>query len=89
MMKDVFEQVCFHDLTPDLQLLAESFGIEIVRNLLRNFGGISFYIPKMSRLDGFIIKYIKENSGKSLKIIASELGVSEHFLRVLSKKKPN
>ncbi len=86
MKQDIYEQIEFDDLTEDLKMLADGCGIDTVRNLLRYFGGINFYIPKISRLDGFILKYISRNREKSQKQIACELNVSEYFLRLLQKR---
>lgn len=89
--KDVFTKVEIEDLTDDLKLVANACGIETVRNLLRNCAGISIYVPKLARLDKFIRRYIKENSNKPFKQIASELGVTEQFIKKLfrEKKKKN
>lgn len=86
-MQDVFDRIEAHELTPDLQMLASSCGIETVRKLLREFGGLSFYIPKLTRLDDFVFRYIRENSDIPVKISALQLGVSEQFLRNLERKR--
>ena len=85
-MIDVLDQINEEDLTPDLQMLASVTGIEPIRQLLRNFAGMSFYVPKVSRFDTFIIKYIKKSPDKSLKILALELGVSEQYLKTLKRR---
>ncbi len=83
----VFENINESHLTDDLMMIYEVCGIETVRILLRYFGGMTFYIPKLSRLDSFILGYIKENrEAKSFKIMAQELNVSETFIRSLDKK---
>ncbi len=84
-MQDIFAQIKQEDLTEDLQMVASSCGIETVRNLLRNCAGMSIYVPRISRLDHFIMRYIRESRGKSFKQIASELGVSEQYIKRLFK----
>ncbi len=86
MKTDIFEQIEFEDLTEDLKMLAEACGLDTVRKMLKFFGGLNFYIPKISRLDKFILKYLSQNKEKSQKQIARELNVSEYFLRVLQKR---
>ncbi|MFN3306267.1 MAG: hypothetical protein ACK42Z_03660 [Candidatus Kapaibacteriota bacterium] len=80
---DVFTKVELNDLTEDLKLIANACGIDTVRMLLRYCAGMSIYIPKIARLEKFILRYIKENSDKSFKQIASELGVTEQFVKKL------
>jgi len=78
---DIFDEVTTEDLTPDLQILANQCGMDTLRTLLRNYGGLSIYIPRISRLDNFISKYLNGNRSKSMKQLAVDLGVSEQFVR--------
>lgn len=80
---DVFTKLEISDLTDDLKLIANACGIDTVRMLLRYCAGMSIYIPKLARLDKFILRYIRENSDKSFKQIATELGVTEQFVKKL------
>lgn len=80
-MNEVFDYISQEELTEDLQMLADVCGMDTVRLMLRNFSGLSFYVPRISRLDGFIDRYMKDNKEKSLKTIALELGVSSQFLK--------
>lgn len=89
MMKDVYELLTQEDLTSDLQLLQDICGIDTIKDLLRNFGGLSFYIPKITRLDSLVLKYIKGHSDKSIKQLAKELNVSEQYLKALIRKQMN
>ena len=85
-MKDVYELLTQEDLTSDLQLLQDFCGIDTIKVLLRNFGGLSFYIPKITRLESLVLKYVKEHSDKTYKQMAKELNVSEQYLKTLIKK---
>ena len=78
---DAIDKIKDEDLTPDLKLLADICGIETIRTLLRNYSGLGFYIPKLTKLDNFIFRYLSQNDGKTLKEIAKELNVSENFLK--------
>ncbi|MCX7909303.1 MAG: hypothetical protein N2560_07295 [Ignavibacteria bacterium] len=85
--KDVFQKVEIDDLTDDLKLIALACGIETVRTLLRHCAGISFYVPKIARLDKFVSRYVKDNSDKTFKEIARELGVTEQFIKKIFRNK--
>ncbi len=84
---DIFAKVQLEDLTDDLKLIAHACGVETVRLLLRSCAGMSIYVPKIARLEKFILRYIKENSNKPFKLIASELGVTEQFIKKLFREK--
>ena len=85
--QDIYELIEEGDLTPDLQLMSQVIGIENVVKLLKELQGCNFYIPKVTRLDNFIEKYIAQNRSKPAKIIARELGVTEMFLKKFYKRK--
>jgi len=85
-MKDIYEKIEASDLTEDLELAANVVGIEVIRNFLRNFQGAYFYIPKISRLEKFVIRYMNENPHKSIKQLAIELGVSAQYLWKLKRE---
>ena len=85
-MQNLFDLLTESDLTTDLKMLMDVCGLEIVKKLLYNCNGTSFYIPKVSHLDSFVIKYLGEHKDKPIKKIAVELGVSEPFLKNLKKK---
>jgi hypothetical protein len=70
-----------NDLTPDLILLAGVVGIEKLEELIQEYGGANFYIPKISSLDKFVERYIKNNHNKTSKQLAKELKVSENFIK--------
>jgi hypothetical protein len=86
-MENIFDQIVEEDLTPDLRMIADVCGIEIVKKLLIHFSGINFYIPKISRLEGFILKYLSKHENLSHNEIAKELNVSGQFIKKLQKKK--
>ena len=77
-MNKTFELVELDDLTPDLECLAETIGIEKMRLVLRHLQGMSFYIPRLARLDTFVERYWRNNRDR--KQIARDLGVSESYL---------
>jgi hypothetical protein len=85
--KDIYKLIEEEDLTPDLQLMAAVIGIENVIKLIKELQGSSFYIPKITRLDNFIGKYLNMNRNKPVKLIARELGVTEMFLKKFRKQK--
>ncbi|HAW08943.1 MAG: hypothetical protein ABFD61_07855 [Chloroherpetonaceae bacterium] len=85
-MKDIFEEIERDDLTPDLGLLADAIGIEPTRDLLRKMSGMYIYIPRVSRLEPFILKYMKKHTQMHVKEMALILGVSSQYLLKLKRK---
>ena len=84
---EVYDLILPKHLTDDLMMIYEVCGIETVRKLLKNYGGMTFYIPKLSRLEDFVMNYTKENRPhKSYKSIALDLNVSETHIRTVMKK---
>lgn len=80
-MKDQFDEIELDDLTSDLMIVAKYCGLDAVRNMLRELQGMSFYIPRISRLDRFISRFINNNKHKTRKEIAKHLRVTEQFLK--------
>ncbi len=85
-MSDIYDKITENDLTEDFKFLAEICGMDVVKILLRNLGGLNFYVPRITKLKPFIMRYIRENQGKSMKRIALELSVSEEYLRKMLKE---
>ena len=75
--------ITFEELPFDLQFVADKCGIDTALELLKNLQGTTIYIPKISRLREYSMRYIRENYTKSTKQIAAELGVSENYVRNL------
>jgi hypothetical protein len=86
-MEKAMDLMTFEDLTPDLQMLAEVCGIETVKKMLVNFAGINFYVPRISRLETLIEKYMQLNSEKTFNEMAKELNVSAQFLKNLYRRR--
>jgi hypothetical protein len=85
-MIDKYQILERDDLSPDMQMIYDLVGIDIVKILLENYSGLSFYVPKITRFDTMIMRYIKQNREKTLKQVAMELSVSEQYLKNLVKK---
>lgn len=79
-MQDVYELIEKEDLTPDLKLIADVCGIIATQKLLKHLNGMSFYIPRLSRLKKFILRYAEINNNKTTKEIAKELRVTEKYI---------
>lgn len=77
----------YEDLTPDLQLLADVVGMDNTRVILRELAGVYLYIPNISRLERFVLRYLQDNIDKPVKKTANELGVSAQFLWKLKREK--
>jgi Mor family transcriptional regulator len=85
-MANIYTKIEFDDLTDDLQDLAAIIGIENVRKLMETNSGAQFYIPKITRLDTFIRKYLEENKKRDSKELAKELSCSVQFVRLKMKQ---
>ena len=85
IIKNSFDvsNITLDELTPDLQIVADKCGLDTVLLLLKHLQGTNIYIPRISRLTDYVLRYIKENIAKSIKELALELGVSENFIRRL------
>jgi hypothetical protein len=88
-MKDKINLVQYEDLTPDLQLIADAFDMNIVHSMLRELSGMYLYIPNLSRLESFVLRYLQENIDRPVKQVALELGVSAQYLWKLKREKLN
>lgn len=84
-MNDRFDEIEYNDLTDDLKILADGIGIVGVRCAMRELSGMYFYIPKISRLENFVTRFVSEHKGMSRKEIAQYLDVSEQFLKKFRK----
>ncbi len=78
---NIYDEIEYEDLTPDLKLIADSCGIVTVRQLLKNLGGLTFYIPKITKLKNFVRRKWDEGKTKNFKEFARVLMVSETYLR--------
>lgn len=85
-MEDIYDQIENGDLTEDLSIIASLIGINAVRKILKHLPGQTFYIPRITRFDSFITRYLEKNRQKNLKELATELQVSEQYLRKAYKK---
>lgn len=71
------------NLSPDMQLVADVCGIEVVRTLMAQLPGLRIYIPHPSRVSSIVRQYIVQRSaeGGSPAEIARELGLSVRYIR--------
>jgi len=83
---NILKDLKYEDLTEDLQLIHDVCGEKAVLDLIENLGGISLYIPKITRFDDLIFRYIRDNRKVSYKQMAAKLGVSEQYIKKLVKK---
>lgn len=80
---EIYDLIKDDELTEDLALIRNACGMDTVRILLKNLNGLSFYIPKITRLDNFISRYLDENKSKNPKQLARELNVTEQHIKYL------
>ncbi len=84
-MQSIFDEIQKEELTPDLQLLADVCGMECVRLLLRTLPSSSFYLPKITRFEKFIARYVEQHQDKTERMLALELGVCEPFIKKITR----
>lgn len=80
---NIYDDIEYEDLTEELKLIADSCGIATVRILLKNLGGLTFYIPKITKLRSYVNRKWNEGNLKNIKEYAKLLQVSETYLRKL------
>ncbi|MGE5478997.1 MAG: hypothetical protein ACM3U1_01060 [Chloroflexota bacterium] len=86
MKEDVYAMLQFEELTPDMQMLAEVCGMDVMRKILREFGGIFLYVPKVTSFKKFLKRMIAERESMPRCKLASLLGVSSMTLRKLARE---
>jgi len=87
--REVYNLIEIEDLNEDLQMIATVCGIEPVRFLLREFASQHFYIPKITRFERFIKRYIKQHSDKTYNQIARQLGISQPYVKKVARSSYN
>lgn len=84
--EDILELVEYDDLTADMQTVADIIGMEAVKKLIKDYDGMSFYVPKLTKMENPVKKYLAANKGKNCKNLARELGRSQATIRELMKE---
>lgn len=83
---NILKDLQYADLTEDLQMIYDVCGEEVVIKLIENLGGLSFYVPKITRFDDLIYRYIRENKQQTYKKLAARLGVTEQYIKSIVKR---
>jgi len=81
----IYKEIKYEELTPDFQFLADACGLETAQMVLDKFGGLSFYVPKISSHKEFILRLYSESKPKSLKEFCKKINVSETYMRSIIK----
>lgn len=81
------------DLQGDLRLICDACGIDVVRSLLNNCSGVTFYIPRATAITPLLKRYIDNRfEGRApkgeleIKLLAVELSMSTATVRSLIKQ---
>lgn len=83
---NILKDLQYGDLTEDLQMIYDVCGEEVVIKLIENLGGLSFYVPKITRFDDLIYRFITENKQQTYKKLAARLGVTEQYIKSIVKR---
>jgi len=78
------ENIRVEDLTDDLKIVADVIGLEKTVDLMFNLSGMVLYIPRYG-YKNVLKRMLQENGSVNIRDIAKELGVSENFIRNLTK----
>ena len=81
----IYDQIPVDEFSDDLMLIMNICGEDTVRELLKNLGGTTFYIPKITYFKDFIESTIMKTD-KTDKQLAMHLGISEQCIRITRKK---
>lgn len=88
MIKDVLlDMLEESDLPSGFKIVAEFCGLDIAKHLLRELEGMQIYIPQIKTLTPLHSRYIKKNiNKKSIRYLASDIGLTEKAVRNIAKK---
>lgn len=86
MIKNKYDYIEATDLSYDMQLLIEKFGIVFARELMKLVGGKQIYIPKFESMREAHKRIINELKDLSAREIAGIIGVSEMHIRNLKRE---
>lgn len=88
MIKDVLlDMLEESDLPSGIKIVAEFCGLDIAKHLLRELEGMQIYIPQIKTLIPLYSRYIQKNiNKKSIRHLASDIGVTEKVVRNIAKK---
>lgn len=77
--EDLTEGLELGDLQEQHRDIAESIGMDVFLDLVRNFGGSAIYIPQMREVTRMRVyrKISEEFDGTNIKALANKYGVSE------------
>lgn len=88
--EQILELLSVEDLSPDLQLIAESEGMDAVKSLIKVWDGTRIQVPKLNRITPLLRKYIKarisENPEITARMLAKEVNRKVDFVFKLMKE---
>lgn len=83
---EIIQMLEVQDLPEHFQIVAETCGIETARILIKELGGISISIPKISSLRSLIMRYVMKNASISVKQLAKDLDMNERVVANILKQ---
>ena len=82
MSEELVKLVEFDDLSEDMKEVAEVLGIEAVRTLIKDCGGLRFQVPTYRSIKPAMRKYIHNSKCKlTVRQIARRINVSERYVK--------
>jgi len=87
-MKKLVEYVERQHLSYNMQLLCDTFGIVIVREMIHQCPSTQIYIPSAQKLAGAVYDAVKDNKTKTVRELSKGFNLSEpHIYKVLAEIK--
>lgn len=83
---EIIQMLEVQDLPEHFRIVAEACGIETARILIKELGGISISIPKVSSLRSLIMRYVIKNASISVKQLAKNLDMNERVVANILKQ---
>src|SRR5690606_7793250 len=86
---DILDLLEIEDLPEAMQLVAQLMGIDTVKAMIRECGGIQFYVPTLNRTQTLLYRYIKTKGVITLRdkqALARDLGVTSRYLDDIVRK---
>lgn len=90
LKRPILDLLRVEDLPPDIRLIHDACGMEVVKLLLTHLGGGRFYVPKPVSLEPLFERFIRavvdEAGVGDVRIIAARLGVSVEKVRCVAQR---
>jgi hypothetical protein len=88
-MNEMLNLLEYTDLTEDMKMIADNYGMEMVKNLLKIFDGLDIHFPKVNNIYPLMKKYCKTRMNDNPKIISRDTERSLEAIQDIMKRIKN